>query len=79
MNEINEISNSEPLHIGQNKINRALFDYLNEKYILKDDVHKLVQFNFNSEFCKMEKLKENLENTVNQSTMGIKESFFYEV
>jgi hypothetical protein len=75
MQEIKEISNSEPLHIGQNKINRALFDYLNEKFDHKNNLEKLVEFKFDSEFKYMTKLSPaGIKNKDNQI-----ENYFYEV
>jgi len=75
MQEIKEISNSEPLHIGQNKINRALFDYLKEKFDDKNNLEKLVEFKFDSELKYMNELSpaeiKKKDNKI--------ENYFYEV
>ena len=80
MPEIKAISNAEPLHIGQNKINRALFDYLAEKYLESKGKAGggLVQFRFNSEFIRSEKLLMGAASAEQKS--GAKaQDYFYEV
>ena len=53
------------MHIGQNRINKALYNFLHDKYCKKrHDELNLVDFKFNSEFSHFEKIN-NLNDSEN--------------
>lgn len=56
LKEIEEISNAEPLHIGQNIINKILFEFI-DLNIQKTNFNKsFINIKFNSNFINFQKL-----------------------
>ena len=81
--EIKELSNSEPMHIGQNRINASLYDFLQENYFTENENKNknktnLIEFKLNSEFIDFTELNK-IENNQNIETDSYKHKYNYEM